>query len=192
MSVWAEAFRKARVVESEGDMMVQDFLENERMAKEAKLVRQRRDEDESGAGADEGGSKKKRKSESRDEGGFHQPRALALFALAQKDVVGHDPKADAELQTLLEQKNVLKGRKKVVDDESLGRQICRKWLKKEYLGLGNGCNAKKEGCKRAHSLPSKITEIHGDYSFKGLPATHRKKILAMLESVNKEKEYKEE
>ena len=76
-----------------------------------------------------------------------------------------------------------------MDDESLGRQICRKWLKHAYLGLGQGCNANaeegKEGCKRAHAVPSKISEIYNDYSFKGLPAPHRKKILAKLEEGKK-------
>ena len=93
---WSEAFSKARLVEEEGDVMVEDFIENEKRVKAAKAMRREEKEEETNTSASATGAtdeaeelrktKKHKDKHSREEGGFQQPKALALFAQAQKEV----------------------------------------------------------------------------------------------------------
>ena len=76
--------------------MVEDFIENEKRVKAAKAMRREEKEEETNTSASATGAtdeaeelrktKKHKDKHSREEGGFQQPKALALFAQAQKEV----------------------------------------------------------------------------------------------------------
>ena len=66
----------------------------------------------------------------------------------------------------------------------MSRQICRLWLKHNFLGLGGACpsGASSVACTRKHEIPSNVNLLYKDYSFKGLSAAQRKTIIAKAAS----------
>lgn len=65
---------------------------------------------------------------------------------------------------------------------SLAGQICRQWLKYQYLKVGTCCDLSK--CQRKHVITGKPESLYSDYSFKGLKAKQQKII---LEAIRKER-----
>ena len=63
--------------------------------------------------------------------------------------------------------------------DNLALQICRAWLKRHYLGLGQECDGLK--CGRSHKAPQNIGKMYTDYSFKGLSKENRAKIITKME-----------
>jgi hypothetical protein len=62
-------------------------------------------------------------------------------------------------------------------EERCAKQICRKWLKHEYLKTDQACDG---SCGRIHEAPDNPQKLYKDYSFKGLPAKQQKRILAAI------------
>lgn len=60
-------------------------------------------------------------------------------------------------------------------EEACARQICRTWLKHTYLQIGAPCV--DEACLRLHEISCRADSLYKDFSFKGLPQKHRKRIL---------------
>jgi hypothetical protein len=69
---------------------------------------------------------------------------------------------------------------KVSETGNLSHQLCRPWLKHTYLNVGKGCEM--DLCPRRHALPLSVGQLYSDYSFKGLPANHRKKIIKIMKA----------
>ena len=67
--------------------------------------------------------------------------------------------------------------------DGLTRQICRKWLKHTFLGLGTECSEGSGACPRKHDLPTNLNLLYKDYSFKGLTTQQRKKIISKAKEV---------
>lgn len=62
-------------------------------------------------------------------------------------------------------------------EERCAKQICRKWLKHEYLKTDQACDG---SCGRIHEVPDNPQKLYKDYSFKGLPPKQQKRILAAI------------
>lgn len=62
-------------------------------------------------------------------------------------------------------------------EERCAKQICRKWLKHEYLKTDQACDGT---CGRIHEVPDNPQKLYKDYSFKGLPPKQQKRILAAI------------
>lgn len=62
-------------------------------------------------------------------------------------------------------------------EERCAKQICRKWLKHEYLKTDQACDGT---CGRIHEAPDNPQKLYKDYSFKGLPPKQQKRILAAI------------
>jgi hypothetical protein len=113
-----------------------------------------------------------------ERGGFCQPTGLASFF---KDIMDSrpdegvpdylvvDPQIDSDLSVV------------VVKENGMARQICRAWLKNNFLKLGEAC--KNPDCERRHILDScSVGTLYKDYSFKGLTAAQRNSIIAQVQS----------
>jgi hypothetical protein len=112
-----------------------------------------------------------------ERGGFCQPTGLASFfkdamnsrsvKVVPDNLVG-DPEIDSDLS--------------VVKENGMARQICRAWLKNNFLKLGEAC--KNPDCERRHVIDScSVGTLYKDYSFKGLTAAQRNSIIAQVQSV---------
>eukprot|EP01038_Epipyxis_sp_PR26KG_P009437 gene9437-12717_t len=133
-----------------------------------------------------------------ESGGFCQPKRLAAF---MSKILNNSEVANSIDETSLDSIN-----KPTTDDvfrcyssitiefiaplneidvttvsSDLSKQLCRSWLKKEYLQIGQGCN--NLSCGRKHIITEKNPErLYKDYSFKGLSSKQRSQILDKLRS----------
>lgn len=147
---------------------------------------------------------RKRKSIDDDDdeiGAFKQPVKLARFFAAKNNDNEEFEKRNnritrAELKTsevnideidssrnVLPSKDIETGEnyrssyQKLSLEERCAKQVCRKWLKSEFLETGQICD---ETCGRLHEIPENPQKLYKDFSFKGLPPKQQKKILANI------------
>ncbi len=102
-------------------------------------------------------------------GGFKQPRKLAQFMKENCLSCDVTPK--------MEQVDDLEGWRLLSFEERCAKQICRHWLKYEYLGLGEPCDGH---CGRLHTVTGNPERLYKDFSFKGLNPVQRKTIIQRL------------
>ncbi len=194
---WSALFAQARIEEAESDALVADFIASHKPASSSK--------------SDEEVSSEASSLKLDSIGAFKQPQALANFttnvALHHTDPifpertlldtsssaahVSEDPEATLGHEPITPARDMT---------EVLSRQICRTWLKYQFLGSSQECtgaaaeasttapqtgtDASLGPCGRRHSVPpaEKVGSLYKDYSFKGLPAKHRKKIIETIVS----------
>ena len=111
-------------------------------------------------------------------GAFCQPPLLAAFVAMLSGTTGAATSAVTNFEKISA---------KIQDTKNTGdgltRQICRKWLKHTFLGLGTECSEGSGACPRKHDLPTNLNLLYKDYSFKGLTTQQRKKIISKAKEV---------
>ena len=71
----------------------------------------------------------------------------------------------------------------VETENGMGRQICRAWLKNNFLQLGQPCKNAK--CERLHVIESRsVGSLYKDYSFKGLSTAQRNSIISQVQAAS--------
>ena len=110
-------------------------------------------------------------------GAFCQPPLLAAFVTMLSGTTSAAASATADFEKITAE---IQDTKNVGD--SLTKQICRKWLKHTFLGLGTECSEGSDACPRKHDLPPNLNLLYKDYSFKGLTSQQRKKIIAKAQA----------
>lgn len=169
--LWASAFRAAKRVEAEGVAAFESGGEMNVGSRKGK-----RSLDDSAAGAERG--------EEDDEGGgcFRQPAGLSAFYKRLKSEA--EPGGWPPLPGAAAGSSSSRGAGGAPSEapekrDNLALQICRAWLKRHYLGLGQECDGLK--CGRSHKAPQNIGKMYTDYSFKGLSKENRAKIITKME-----------
>jgi hypothetical protein len=191
-SGWKRAFCLARDTEAEGEKYFEGFFKKSKTVsaatdlvnQESKIASNGTNEKAATIISDESAksvSKLTDPGETEEvdveRGGFCQPTGLASFF---KDIIDSrpdegvpdylvlDPQIDSELSV-------------VVKENGMARQICRAWLKNNFLKLGEAC--KNPDCERRHIIDScSVGTLYKDYSFKGLTAAQRNSIIAQVQS----------
>lgn len=113
-----------------------------------------------------------------ERGGFCQPAGLATFfknlISSRSEIAGHD-------DAIVDHEDISDLPVAVVRENGMARQICRAWLKNNFLKLGEAC--KNPNCERRHIIDScSVGMLYKDYSFKGLTAAQRNSIIAQVQS----------
>ena len=121
-----------------------------------------------------------------ERGGFCQPSGLAkFFASTQCSAHGgflgnndNDGSAGVMEQASAAVSDIADSTER---ESGATRQICRAWLKNNFLQLGQPC--KNASCERRHVIESRsIGSLYKDYSFKGLSAVQRASIISQVQS----------
>jgi hypothetical protein len=112
-------------------------------------------------------------------GGFKQPRRLAQFAKSaitstnQEEPAIPLPSNCESVENVSDSKSY--GRPSL--EERCAKQICRQWLKHEYLDLGEKCDG---SCGRLHIVVGNPERLYKDFAFKGLTTAQRKTIIGKV------------
>eukprot|EP01036_Dinobryon_divergens_P031371 gene31371-40757_t len=174
---WVHAFGRAQQVESEGAKEFEDlFVIGKRSFKQSAESFDHRQQ---------------------DQGAFSQPKQLADFVQTiLNEMEEDDGTKDTPLQSLAQEDHVVpiaqvnssissninssSGNESNSNSNSGGslQQICRRWLKHTYLGIGEPCVSAV--CQRLHEVIGKPERLYSDYSFKGLNSKQQKAILNQL------------
>lgn len=113
--------------------------------------------------------------------GFKQPRKLAQFMKEATSSVPQEPVLDQPSQpcsAIGEERTVEKDYRPSLE-ERCAKQICRLWLKYEYLNIGEKCNG---NCGRLHVVIGNPERLYKDFAFKGLNPHQRKLIITKLKN----------
>ena len=175
-SSWNLAFKRAVEIDEEGAKDFTDLVDHSKLRKKAKHS----DKSENGTEEIAIASPNNEIEVEDTAGGYCQPLKLAKFV---KDMEGRTKFGETANKLETEENNSepespLHEERDMV--EVCGKQICRTWLKYSFLKLGSACD--QQTCLRMHEIKCKPELLYKDYSFKGLPAKHRKRILEQLKS----------
>lgn len=191
-SGWKRAFCRAQDTEAEGEKYFEGFFKKSKTVsavtdpvdKDLKTAHIGTDDTESMKVSDESAksilklTEPKETEDDVERGGFCQPTGLASFfkdiMSSRSEISGHhvldvDNQIGSDLPVV------------VVKENGMARQICRAWLKNNFLKLGEAC--KNPDCERRHVIDScSVGTLYKDYSFKGLTAAQRNSIIAQVQS----------
>ena len=124
-----------------------------------------------------------------ERGGFCQPAGLAIFFKNLKSDSRDAPHEGSDAHNNSESRHaeILPVNAISSDvaetDNNMGRQICRAWLKNNFLQLGQPC--KNANCERRHVIESRsIGSLYKDYSFKGLSPAQRNSIISQVQAAS--------
>ena len=190
---WGEAFRHARDTEAEGAQYFEGFFKKAKFVAEGSTPTiQNIVTSAEFVGTDDyvkGDIARGTSTEETDDterGGFCQPAGLAKFFASTKCSVhggflgNNDDNGSAQV---MEQSSAAVSDIADSTERESGatRQICRAWLKNNFLQLGQPC--KNASCERRHVIESRsIGSLYKDYSFKGLSAVQRASIVSQVQS----------
>ena len=190
-SSWGKAFRHARDTEAEGAQYFEGFFKKAKIvAEDSTPTIQNIVTSAEFMGSDDyvkGDIARGTSTEETDDterGGFCQPAGLAKFFASTKcsghgGILGNN---DVSAQVMEQASAAVSDIADSTERESSAtRQICRAWLKNNFLQLGQPC--KNASCERRHVIESRsIGSLYKDYSFKGLSAVQRASIISQVQS----------
>lgn len=190
---WKRAFCRAQDIEAEGEKYFEGFFKKSKTVsavtdpvdENIKTARKGADENAVMKVCDENTksiSELTEPGETEDvdveRGGFCQPTGLASFF---KDILKTDSDKTGPVDLVVGPAIDLDLPVVVVRENGMARQICRAWLKNNFLNLGEAC--KNPECERRHVIDScSVGTLYKDYSFKGLTAAQRNSIIAQVQS----------
>lgn len=190
---WKRAFCRAQDIEAEGEKYFEGFFKKSKTVsavtdpvdENIKIARKGTDNnavtkisDESTKSMSELTEPGETEDVDVERGGFCQPTGLASFF---KDIFKKDSDKTGPADAVVDPALDLDLPVVVVRENGMARQICRAWLKNNFLNLGEAC--KNPDCERRHVIDScSVGTLYKDYSFKGLTAAQRNSIIAQVQS----------